>query len=363
MRRLSETLAHLAALRSNVKAGASAAGAPARLETLSGFGSNPGNLVARLFVPEGLAKGAALVVVLHGCTQNAERYDSGSGWSDLASENGFAVLYPEQQAANNSHLCFNWFEPGDIRREGGEAQSIAQMIEHVAASHGIDRKRIFITGLSAGGAMAAAMLATHPELFAGGAIIAGLPNGVASGVPQALERMRGQGLPSSAALTEAVRKASTHTGPWPRLQVWHGTADAVVVPANGEALIAQWRPLHGLPAAPSRQEAIGPHLKRVWLDSAGDAALEHYAIRGLGHGTPLDANGPDGLGRPGPHMLEAGISSTRTIAESWGLVSGVRRTAAADRSPTGTASNRRQNAQAGVGQVIESALKAAGLMR
>ncbi len=298
MRRLSETIAHLAALRATAKTGAAEpAGAP-RLQALSSFGSNPGNLAAHVFVPEALPKGSALVIVLHGCTQDAERYDSGSGWSELAARHGFALLYPEQRAANNSHLCFNWFEPGDTRRDGGEAQSILQMIDHVAERHAIDRKRIFVTGLSAGGAMAATMLAVAPDVFAGGAVIAGLPHGVASGVPQALERMRGQGLPSSATLTELVRKASGHGGPWPRLQVWHGTADAVVVPANGEALVAQWRPLHGLSAAPSRQEAVGPHLRRVWLDDSGKAAIEHYAIRGLGHGLPLDSNGPEGLGRP-----------------------------------------------------------------
>ncbi len=140
----------------------------------------------------------------------------------------------------------------------GEAESIREMIERVADLHRIDRSRIYVTGLSAGGAMAATMLAIHPEIFAGGAIIAGLPHGVAAGVPQALERMRGQGLPSSAALEELVRKASHHAGPWPRLQVWHGTADAVVVPANGEAIIAQWRPLHGLAAAADRQEIDRP---------------------------------------------------------------------------------------------------------
>jgi poly(hydroxyalkanoate) depolymerase family esterase len=363
LRRLSETIAHLATLRATTKAGAKEpAGAP-RLQALTGFGANPGNLSAHIFVPEEMPKGSALVVVLHGCTQNASRYDSGSGWSELAARHGFALLYPEQQAANNSSLCFNWFEPGDIARDGGEVQSILQMVEHVAARHAIDRKRIFVTGLSAGGAMAATMLAAAPEIFAGGAVIAGLPHGVAAGVPQALERMRGQGLPASAALSEFARTTSNHQGPWPRLQVWHGTADAVVVPANGEALIGQWRPLHGLPAAPSRQEAIGPHLRRVWLDEAGRPALEHYAIRGLGHGLPLDSTGPDGLGRPGPHMLEAGISSTRRIAESWGLVEGAPWAAANDSRPAGPAPGRQPEPTARVGQVIESALKAAGLMR
>ena len=355
MRRLSDTLAHLSAIRRTVKPGAGETGPSGRLAPLTDFGANPGNLAARLHVPEGLRAGAALVVVLHGCTQSAESYDRGAGWTALADASNFAVLYPEQQRANNSHLCFNWFEPADIRRDTGEATSIREMIAKTVALHRIDPSRIFITGLSAGGAMTATMLALYPEVFAGGAIIAGLPHGVASGVPQALERMRGQGVPSAATLTDLVRKASSHDGPWPRVQVWHGTADAVVVPANGEALLAQWRPLHGLPAAPDRQESIGPHLRRIWTNKAGEPVLEHYAIRGLGHGAPLETTGPQGLGTPGPHMLEAGLSSTRRIAESWNIAAATARTAAPAKAIDPAASQ--------PGRIIENALRAAGLMR
>ncbi len=156
--------------------------------------------------------------------------------------------------------------------------------------------------------MAAAMLATYPELFAGGAVIAGLPYGSASGVPEALERMRGHGLPSEAELLRAVRAASRHSGPWPALSVWHGSRDHTVAPANGEAVLAQWRQLHGLSESPSQTLSIGPHQRRVWRDGAGTARIEAFTVAGLGHGTPIDAG--DGIGVPGPHMLQAGISST-----------------------------------------------------
>jgi poly(hydroxyalkanoate) depolymerase family esterase len=116
-----------------------------------------------------------LVVALHGCTQTAADYDHGSGWTRLADRYGFAVLFPEQQRANNPNNCFNWFLPSDTRRSHGEAFSIRQMIERVITDHGVDRRRVFVVGLSAGGAMTSAMLATYPDLFAGGAIIAGLP--------------------------------------------------------------------------------------------------------------------------------------------------------------------------------------------
>jgi poly(hydroxyalkanoate) depolymerase family esterase len=216
-------------------------GGSGRLEAMTGFGSNPGDLVANCYFPPNLAPGAPLVVVLHGCTQNAAAYDQGSGWSQLADRFGFALLFPEQSRSNNHNLCFNWFSSGDIRRGQGEAASIAQMVRHMVGSHGLDPARVFINGLSAGGAMTAAMLATYPELFAGGAIIAGLPYGVADNVPQALERMRGQGMPSRRALANKIANASDHKGPWPTLSVWHGTADGTVVPANAAIIVDQWK--------------------------------------------------------------------------------------------------------------------------
>ncbi len=156
------------------------------------FGSNPGNLRMLSYVPQGLPKGRPLVIALHGCTQTAAVYDYGSGWSNLADRHGFAVLFPEQQRANNPNNCFNWFLASDTRRDQGEALSIRQMIECLIQDYGVDRSRIFVVGLSAGGAMAAAMLAAYPDVFAGGAIIAGLPHGAATNVQEAFEAMAGR---------------------------------------------------------------------------------------------------------------------------------------------------------------------------
>src|SRR5215470_13383145 len=148
-----------------------------RLREIVGFGSNPGNLRMFGYRPATLADNPALVVVLHGCTQTAAGYDLGAGWSTLADRYGFVLLLPEQQRSNNPHGCFNWFRPEHSRRNQGEPLSIRQMIEKCVVDFGIDRRRIFITGLSAGGAMTSVMLACYPEVFAGGAIVAGLPYG------------------------------------------------------------------------------------------------------------------------------------------------------------------------------------------
>ena len=183
------------------------AAAPAdRLAELPPIRDNPGKLTARLYVPEGLEGPAPLVVVLHGCTQDAAVYDHGSGWSALADRHGFILLFPEQSRANNPMLCFNWFSGNDSQRGMGEAASIANMVAAVKAAHAIDPKRVFVTGLSAGGAMAGVMLATYPELFAGGAIIAGVAYGCASDVVGAFDCMGGRARSDAKALGRKVRR-------------------------------------------------------------------------------------------------------------------------------------------------------------
>ncbi len=308
----------LGALADDVRRGdveAPAKAAP--LTEVSDFGLNPGHLRMLVFVPDRFIENPALVVALHGCQQTAEGYDLGTGWSQLAAREGFIVCVPEQRGGNNSQHCFNWFTERNTARGGGEAGSIHAMVGHLVATHGVDPSRIYITGLSAGGAMTAAMLAAYPEVFAAGAVIAGLPYRAAVSVGGALEAMavgdRRSGVESSA----AVRAASDHSGPWPRLSVWHGMADETVSRANAGALIRQWRHLNGLRAKPSREELVHGQTRRVWADAAGRDLIEEYQIDNFGHGAPLDAAV---VGQPGPFLIEAGISSTLHIAEFFGLV-------------------------------------------
>jgi poly(hydroxyalkanoate) depolymerase family esterase len=341
------------------------------LGSFSGFGSNPGAFRARSYTPASLPKGAPLVVVLHGCTQTASGYDHNAGWSTAAEEYGFALLFPEQQRTNNPSLCFNWFLPEDTGRQRGEALSIRQMISAMQVRYATDPNRVFISGLSAGGAMAAVMLATYPDVFAGGAIIAGLPFGTARSVPEAFDRMRGHGLAAPAALAELVRSASNHERPWPTLSVWQGTNDATVDPRNAQAIVDQWRIVHGAPEVPSRVGVVDRCAHRVWCDGDGREVIEEYLIPGMGHGTPLSTSGATGE-MAGPFMLEAGISSTRRTLSFWGLSKSPRGAASRQvcevaandaRDPRARGPTSRLEPTSGVQKTIEDALRAAGLLR
>jgi len=367
--------------------------APSRLTPVVGFGSNPGNLRMLTYVPEGLTPSPALVVVLHGCTQTAAGYDHGSGWSALADRYGFVLLYPEQMEANNPNRCFNWFQPGDIERDGGEAHSIRQMVEHAVLQHGVDRSRIFVTGLSAGGAMTSAMLAAYPEVFASGAIIAGLPYRCATSVPEAFECMFQGQTRSAEEWGDLVRHASSHHGPWPKISVWHGSADATVKPTNADEIIKQWTHVHGLQAEPAYSETVDGYPRRVWTDATGAEIIEEYVITGMAHGTPLAVGANENsYGAAGPFLLDVGISSSYRIAQFWGLtaaperdvsspataqevrqepeasapaipsVTEIRKPQAAAQEPQ-TSSKQSASAPLDIGGVITKALRAAGLMK
>jgi poly(hydroxyalkanoate) depolymerase family esterase len=373
---LSQTIARLKRGRKAFAAGfPDTPGAPAaqgRLSELKESFANPGNLRALHYVPEGLTAPAPLLVVLHGCTQDAAGYDRGAGWSLLAERHGFALLYPEQKRDNNPNLCFNWYQRPDATRGSGEAASIAAMVQAIKASHDIDPDRVFVTGLSAGGAMAAAMLAAYPDLFAGGAIIAGMPFGCATNLSEAFECMAGRGAGDPAALANKVRAASPHRGGWPRLSIWHGSADRIVAPANAEALVRQWTGLHGLRPVPDRVEQVDGHRRRVWLGREGQELIEQFEVAGMAHGTPLmPGTGEGQSGEARAHMLDVGLSSTDRIAAFFGIgpeVAARKRKASAGMEPKVAKVLSEEKAPAfepagGIQKTIEDALRSAGLMR
>ena len=312
---------------------------------VTSFGSNPGNLKMFTYVPDGLPDPAPLVVVLHGCRQSASSYLEHSGWKEQADKGGFALLLPEQQIgpgpiflpSGRNHLtqCFNFAEVRNSTRDSGEALSIRQMIAQASATIEIDPARIFVNGLSAGGGMTAVMLATYPDVFAAGAIIAGLPYRCGTRTATA-EADCGVTLPFQSHKPAPNRTAQDwgdrvraafpgFAGPWPRVSIWQGDADGTVDPPNARELVEQWTDVHGIDAIADEEEDLGPVVRQRFAEAEGSVEVESYTLAGFGHATPIDPDAAEeACGQDGePFILDADICSTHAIARFFGLAGAV----------------------------------------
>ncbi|MFH9564939.1 extracellular catalytic domain type 1 short-chain-length polyhydroxyalkanoate depolymerase [Streptomyces globisporus] len=322
-------LATGAALAGPGAAGASAtapaeARAAAALERVTSFGANPGGLNMYVYRPATLPANAPVVVALHGCTQSAQVYSDNAGLNTFADRHGFLVVYAETTTANNASKCFNWFQPGDTRRGQGEAASIRQMVAHAATAYGADTGRVHVTGLSAGGAMTSVMLAAYPDVFAAGAVVAGIPYGCGVDVVSAFGCMSPGVDRTPAAWAQAVRDAHPgFEGPWPRVAIWHGDNDATVAPRNADELRDQWTAVHGLGQTPGRTSTIGPNSTRrsEYLSADGGASVvEVNRVPGIGHGTPVDpGSGAEQCGATGTQHFIDSICSSYGITRFFGL--------------------------------------------
>jgi poly(hydroxyalkanoate) depolymerase family esterase len=201
------------------------------------------------------------------------------------------LVLPEQAEENNRGRCFNWFVPRETARGGGEALSIRQMVGAAIQRFGSDPRRVFIAGLSAGGAMTAALLAAYPDVFAAGAVVAGLPVGAAASVSEALRRMAEAGPDRSAAeWADQVRRIApaSYRGTWPRISIWRGTADRVVDPTNAQLIATQWAALHGLEGTQPEMMDLAGALCDRWSTASGPV-VELWRLPGIGHEWPHGA--------------------------------------------------------------------------
>ncbi|MFI1533106.1 extracellular catalytic domain type 1 short-chain-length polyhydroxyalkanoate depolymerase [Streptomyces anandii] len=301
-----------------------AAAAAGTLQQVTGFGSNPGNLTMYEYVPVGLPANAPLVVALHGCTQSASDYHAHSGWQKFADQWKFAVVYPQTGTANNSLSCFSWFDSAKDTRGKGEAASVKQMVDSAVARYGSDRGRVYVTGLSAGGGMAADLLADYPDVFAGGSVDSGLPaqcattQAAASGCQYSDQRL------TPAQWGDKVRGSYPgYTGPWPRVAVWQGSADTTVAPVNAGELRDQWTDVWGIGQTPSSTRGLpGGTTESDYDDGGGRPAVALFSVSGMAHGLAVDPGpGPDQCGATGTYYLDD-ICSSYYTAKFWGLDTG-----------------------------------------
>jgi poly(hydroxyalkanoate) depolymerase family esterase len=294
------------------------------LTRIANFGNNPGRLSMYTYVPDSV-KGKPLVVVLHGCSETATTCARLTDWNKWANMYGFAVLYPEQQITNNPSNCFNWFEQGDQQRNVGEPASIAAMIQKMYELYLVDTSRIFISGLSAGAAMASIMMSVYPEKFVAGALFAGGPYRAAENVLQARKAMKGQISKTPEAWGNLVR--AQHQQPvksFPRLAVFQGTEDRIVHPNNADALISQWRNLQtdSLTVWTSDSLFGKPNIKRtVYLDSVGTYRMVRYDIRNMGHAIAIDSGTcPCQSGKAGAWAKDRDFNAVFAALDFFGLI-------------------------------------------
>lgn len=252
----------------------------------------------KLYVPSSYVEGQSLplILMLHGCTQAPDDFAAGTQMNVIAEEHRCFVLYPEQSTAANHSRCWNWFRREDQVRDRGEPAIIAGMTLEIVGRYGIDTRRVYIAGLSAGGAMAAVMAVTYPELFAAVGIHSGLACCSAHDLPSALAAMRG--MP-----TAGTGAAPYHATP---TIVFHGDHDKTVHPRNGTDVIARSTHHEGGPGghvSSERGQAPGGHAytRTVHRDAAGRVLLEHWLVHGGGHawfggsraGSYTDPRGPN----------------------------------------------------------------------
>ena len=258
------------------------------------FSNAAGSRAYKLYVPKALhAIPMPLVVMLHGCTQSADDFAAGTRMNELAEQLGFVVAYPEQSQAANNTRCWNWFEPVHQKREAGEPSLIAGITRQVMRDQPVDASRVYVAGLSAGGAAAAVMGAAYPDLYAAVGVHSGLALGSASNLVSALSAMQGRGAQRSA------QAGQTHAVP---TIVFHGDADRTVHPANSDAVIAGVG-AKGLKVATEQGRAAGglSYTRATGTAADGQVMIEQWTIHGAGHawsggstaGSYTDPRGPD----------------------------------------------------------------------
>jgi acetylxylan esterase len=262
----------------------------AQLTEVTNFGDNPSNLRMHVYVPDSVPENPAVLLAVHYCTGSGEAFYSGTEFASLADQHGFIVIYP---TATRSSKCFDVWSPEALTRDGGsDPVALRSMVDYTLSTYGADASRVFVTGASSGAMMTNVMAANYPDVFAAGAAFSGVPyscfatgsatnewNSTCSG---------GQDQREPQAWGDLVRANNPgYDGPWPRMQLWHGTQDTTLAYPNFQEEIDQWTNVHGLTQTPDATDTPQPDWTRTrYGGTGGQAQVEGVSIANTGHTLP-----------------------------------------------------------------------------
>ena len=295
---------------------------------IDSFGTNPGNISMFLYQnkvkEDSLLK--PLVVVLHGCSQNAKEVAELTGWNKLSDLNDFMVMYPQQNFPNNPNGCFNWFRGNDINKGKGEGESIFQMITYMMNNYPIDKNRIFITGLSAGAAMSVVLMATHPQIFSAGAIFAGGAYKLATNQIASFNVMVGnKDITCYELANKVVMQNVDYKGKYPKMIIYQGLNDPIVNHKNARLIINQWTTVNNADTFPDKTDTcfnnISDITRYLYFKNGTETCVIYYQVKNLGHrllikpGEKIDEGGKTGL-----FGVDRGFNSTFQTAKDFGLI-------------------------------------------
>ncbi len=286
------------------------------LEKVVSFGENKGNLSMFFFKPSEKKSNLPLVVVLHGCSQNAKIIAEDTDWNKLAEKNGFYVLYPEQKTINNISSCFNWFLSDDNEKGKGEVSSIVSMINYMKEKEGINAEKVFVTGMSAGGAMTMTLLACYPEIFNGGASFAGRPykselNILSNKTPEQLGNY--------------VRNQNpNYNSFFPKLMIIQGKKDYIVNFENANIIETQWQNVvyeNELINDSIYHEDFNATIHITSHYKNNELKIQKVFFDELGHQVPIDVgNGEKQGGKKGLYTKDVDYFSSYYVAEFFGIL-------------------------------------------
>ncbi len=294
------------------------------LVKITDFGINKGNLEMYVYPSKPIKKSIPLVVVLHGCAQTASEIADQSGWNSLADSNNFMVLYPQQKVENNLNKCYNWYENTDISKNDGESDTIREMIQYAILNFDIDPSKIFITGISAGGAMTNILLANYPDLFKSGAVLSGIPFKAANDLATAYAAMQGKVVKTNEEWVASINENNPdYGGKYPNVVIVHGIDDQFVNIRNARIIEMQWNGIHKIDTEPTMVPEFNGNsdiVKTTYFKNNCQVIVK-YEIKNLGHAMAVDPGSEKQQGgNVARFAVDKNFHTTYWVANFFGLI-------------------------------------------